>query len=263
VEWQSEAALENDERPEPAAHPPKILQSLPRLVLLLFLPLSGLLLAGAGYWASENHPDYAIPRGAAAEERIVELFGAPEEDADPELIGDLLIERFYAVEPATGRRIVADMCKGRVKYVVETELENGLVKYSVLLDRRGLNPTGVRALVEKYSPPDPDVTYMGVRVQGGNDEVFPVNYSGRLPRTPEEFRSPNGQDVYTFLSSFKSTDVGRTPRLLPVKDNVYLLSSTELYPYFTSLFRVQEAVFITELQFLDATANEAAGTLNP
>jgi hypothetical protein len=150
-----------------------------------------------------------------------------------------------------------------VKYLVESELENGLVKYSVLLDRRDLNANSIRTLVEKYSPPDPDATYMGVRVQAGNEEVFLVNYSGRLPREHAEFRGPKGQDIYTYLSAFKSTDVGRVPRPIPVKDNLYLLSSTALYPYFTSLFRVQEAVFITELQFLDASSGQGSLTTTP
>jgi hypothetical protein len=244
--------------------PPSFLGQARRLPLTIVVALITLGLAAittAGYYGASRHPDYEVPRGLKAQERITGLFGEPEAAADEALVGDLLIERFYAVEPATGRRIVADMCKGRVKFLVETELENGLVKYAVLLDRRGLNPTNIKLLIDKYSPPDPDAIYMGVRMQGGNEEVFPVNYSGRLPRASAEFRGPAGQDVYAFLAGFKSTDVGRVPRILPVKDNVYLLSSTALYPYFTTLFRVQEAVFITELQFLDATSQEAISTL--
>lgn len=212
-----------------------------------------LLLAVAAYLGATLYPDYTQPTGAKAQEAISKTFELPL-DADHTLVGDILLERFYAREVSTGRIYVADMCKGRVVQLVEDHKDDGTVKYSVLLDRRNINPTRVRALVSTSAMPEGDATYLGVQVQGGNTDVFPVNYSGLLAADRADFRGPNGEKLDAYLAKFTSSNIGPGVRVLINKDNDFLLNSTAIYPYFTTLFGIKDAVFVSKLVFVDATS---------
>jgi hypothetical protein len=236
------------------------LPSLARLPLGIRLAAGVVAVAmtsAVAYFGATLYPDYSIPRGPKAEQRIAKVFGMPS-DADAHLVGDIVIERFYAVEPVSGRRYVADMCKGRVSQVIEVEKEDGTVTYSVLLDRRDLQVDKLSSLIDDAAPPASDVTYLGVKLQGGNSDVFQVNYGGRLARNRADFRGPHGEDTYTFLSKFKSTNIG--PALLTNKDNNFILNSTGNFPYFAGLFQLKDAVLLSHLVFLDATSESSVQT---
>ncbi|HLF78753.1 MAG TPA: hypothetical protein VJB57_14835 [Dehalococcoidia bacterium] len=235
---------------------------LGRRWLLAVAALIGVpVLVAAGYWGERNYPDYSQPTGARAEERIAAVFGVPKE-ADPNLVGDIMIERFYAVDPATGKRYVADMAKGRVTQLVETQLPDSVVVYSVLLDRRGLQASKIQALMTAVDNLEQDVTYLGVQMQGGETETFNVNYSGRLARSRASFRGPHGESLFPFLKRFPSPDIGLSGRVYTNKDNNHVLSSTRVYPYFTTLFGLKDAVFLSKLVFLDATSTQAISLLS-
>jgi hypothetical protein len=95
-------------------------------------------------------------------------------------------------------------------------------------------------------------------MQGGDSEIFQVNYSGRLARSRARFRGPHGEDMARFLSKFKSADIGSGARVYTNKDNNDVLSSTLLFPYFSTLFGLKEAVFLSRLVFADATSLNTA-----
>jgi len=213
--------------------------------------------SAVAYLGATLYPDYSIPRGPKAEQRIAKVFGMPL-DSDEHLVGDIVIERFYAVEPASGKRYVADMCKGRVSQLIEVEREDGTVGYSVLLDRRDLQVDKLKSLIDEVAPPASDATYLGVKLQGGSTDVFAVNYGGRLARNRADFRGSHGEDAYTFLSKFKSPNIGVA--LLTNKDNNFILNSTGNFPYFTSLFQLKDAVLLSHLVFLDATSESSVQT---
>ncbi len=206
----------------------------------------------AGLWGADNHPDYLPPDGRRAEERVVRIFGIPE-GGDRLLIGDLAIERFHVVDKDSGKAYVADLCKGRVRDLLRSIRRDGTGAYSVVLDREGLKAqqAQIEQLVKAVAPPDPNATYLGLKVQAGLVEAFPVNYDSRLPRTRAPFLGPNRLEMFAFLEKVSLADVSRGARLLSNKRYNYLLSNTELFSYFTNEFGLKRAVFISQVQFVD------------
>lgn len=217
-------------------------------------------LVAAAVIGSSRHPDLSPPEGQAAESRIAAVFGAPR-GADDVLVGDYMIERFYAMDVETGERYIADLCKGRVKEVVETTRKDGAGFYMITLDRGGLQSESDRLmnLVMRSAPAAEDTWegYLGLRVQGGNTaDSFPLNYSGLLPKKRADFQWPGSPDINTFLARQSYADASTGPRALNIRENMYLLSSTEVFPYFRFEFRINKAVFVSHLFFVDATSPE-------
>src|ERR1051325_7122287 len=86
-----------------------------KLVIAAVVLVIAAVLVPVGVWASNNHPDGR--NASRVERRIAEIYGRPDEGSDDKVVGDILIERFYAVDPETGQRYVADVAKGRVKEI--------------------------------------------------------------------------------------------------------------------------------------------------
>jgi hypothetical protein len=215
-------------------------------------------LAIAAYVGATRHPTASPPARAEAESEITAALSIPAE-ADDVLAGDFLIERFYTVEADSGQRYVADLCKGRIKDVsVAPRADLAGYAYTLVLDRTGLPPESDRlsAYVAQMQPlpADASVTYLGLRVQDGPSENFPVNYDGSLPRRHHAFRGPEGEGVFEFLAGQSFADVSLGPQLIGVKRTHYLLSNTAHFPYFAAIFKLNRAIFVSELLIVDGTS---------
>jgi hypothetical protein len=219
-----------------------------------------LILVAVGYAGAQYYPDTAPPRGNDAERRISEVFGAPLA-ADGFLTGDLLVERFYAIDAETGEHYIADQLKGRVNRVQESVNEQGIITYALLLDLGNLqrDQALLSEFVEQVAPPDSEYgRYLGLRIPNGLNDAFPLNYDGLLPRERPEFHVQNFDDIYSFLTAQQYQDVTLGARLINVEGYNYLLSNTELWSYFRELFRVNKAHFMSELILVDMTARPQA-----
>ena len=139
------------------------------------------------------HPDYKSPHGAEAQARIVDVFGMSKKAADEVVLGDYAIERFYALDLATGQFFVADLCKGRVRNIIESSQDDGTLSYTLDLDRSSLGKAELLQLNTLIPKPEDGSTYLGVKLQDGPIEAFPLNYDGRLPRERSDFRAPKGR----------------------------------------------------------------------
>jgi len=230
--------------------------------LLLVIAIAGLL-SGVGYVAFYNYPDTSLPRGTDAERAIANVFGVPE-DTDGVVTGDLLIERFYVLDSTTGEQYVADILKGRVQGILESTNENGLVTYALLLDLNNLQRDSalLGAFVEQVAPPEEEHGgyYLGLRVLPGLKDAFMLNYDGLLPTDRGEFRGPRGEDIYTYLVGQHFSDVTLGARLINAEGTNYLLSNTDLFPYFKFIFRLDKAVILSQLLVVDMTSREQTVT---
>jgi hypothetical protein len=222
-----------------------------RSVALAFVLTTLVVVGGAGYWGAAYHPDYASPRGQQAQARIVDVFSASPDGHDEVLLGDYAIERFYALDPTTGRYFVADLCKGRVRNVLESVRDDGTVSYVLDLDRSGLQAPVLRELGRLVRQPDDGSTYLGLKAQAGAAEVLPLNYDGRLPRERSEFRSLKGQDTRAFLGAIAAGAWRPTRHVLSTDGTNFVLTSTDIYPYFSAVFGVRGLLLLSRLEFLD------------
>src|SRR5688572_19719582 len=154
-------------RSEPArllALPPRLrLGSRTKLALLAIV--AGLLFLVA-FLGSVFHPDTTPPRGSELEERVAAVFGQPE-DIDGRVIGDYLVERFYAVDIDTGERYVADLMKGRITEILSANLDSDRPTYTLLLDLKNFQRDRAlyAAYVEAVAPPPAGSPgdYLGLR----------------------------------------------------------------------------------------------------
>lgn len=222
-----------------------------------------LILGAVGYAGAQYYPDTSPPRGSEAERRIAEVFGAPE-DIDGVVTGDLLIERFYTVDAESGERFVADLVKGKVQRVQESVNENGVVTYALLLDLGNLQRDSalLAAFVDQVAPPQDAEAgyYLGLRLPQGLNDAFPLNYDGLLPPEKPVFQFQNYDSLYDFLTSQRFAEVSLGARLIGVDGYNYLLSNTEIWSYFKELFRIDKAVFMSELVLVDMTSRPQATT---
>jgi len=225
-----------------------------RFVALAFVVTSLVLAGGAFYWGSAHHPDYSSPRGVQAQARIADVFNATPEQTDALVIGDYAIERFYAIDPATGRFFVADLCKGRIRNVLESTREDGTISYVLDLDRSGLQSRVLQRLGGLIDRPADGSTYLGMRAQAGTVEAFPLNYDGRLPHQRSEFRSAKGQDAHAFLHQIAAGAWRPTLHLLNTDGTNFVLTSTDVFPYFTAVFGMKGLLLLSRLEIVDAGA---------
>jgi hypothetical protein len=219
----------------------------------------GFTTAAAGYAGSLQHSDVAPPAGPKAETELIDALQATE-DSDRRLIGDLVIERFYAIDLDTGQRIVADLCKGRILDVSsKVKYDWTEYTYALDLDRTGLQTElgSIAAFVSEVAPPalGERVRYAGLQVQPGTQEKLQVNYVGVLPDELVEFVGPQGEDEFAYLAAQVYTTLTRFgPQLIDVQDNKFLLTNTEHLSAFRELFNVRRAVILAQLLLVDATS---------
>ena len=124
---------------QPQTDPARVF-SLPPLKITLLAKLHLLLVAAAViatvvYLALEFYPAQTPPPPTEVERRAAALFGLPMQGADGKIVGDLLVERFYALDAETGERYVADFLKGRIQGLQSLGAENA-GPYIALLDLR-------------------------------------------------------------------------------------------------------------------------------
>jgi hypothetical protein len=233
-----------------------------RHVTLAFVLTSLVVVGGAFYWGVAYHPDYTSPRGQQAQARIVDVFGSPGAD-DAVVVGDYAVERFYAMDPATGRFFVADLCKGRVRNIIEWTRDDGTLGYTLDLDRRGLQGSELRRISALVEPPVDGATYLGLKIQAGNIEAIPLNYDGRLPRQRSEFRSPLGQDADTYLRGIAQGAWRPGTHLVNTDGTNFVLTSTDVYPYFSAMFGMRGLLLLSRLEFVDDSGVSPGPSVNP
>jgi hypothetical protein len=231
---------------------------LRRAQALLLLLAAAVCLPAAAYAGFHNHPRVTAPQHEDAGRFVAAVLHEPA-TADDDLIGDYVLERFYVVDKTTGKHHVADLLKGRVKDVASVIRQDlGGFAFTLALDRSGLSAESKRleAYIARIAPPKVDASaqYLGFKVQDGQSEIFLVNYNGSLPW--DQLHVPNafGPDVYAILEQRDIATV--MPLLIERKGNNYLLSTTNAFPYFSAIFKVEKAVLLSELIFVDATTPE-------
>jgi hypothetical protein len=211
------------------------------------LSLGGIaFVAGALHWGHNNPPVVLPPTGVSAEAAIGRVFERPAA-GDETVAGDYLIERFYTRDEE-GNSFVVDMCKGRVKDVQSLVKADGTGSYTFVLDREGLasQQGALESYVRANSWLDSSVTYRGLKVQDGASEVFALNYTGYLPKKRSAFELPTFPDAFSFLSLQGFDDIARGAKLINIKGTYYLLSSTDVFPYFAARFGTKRSIFLSE-----------------
>jgi hypothetical protein len=251
--------LDTNTSPKPSK--PTLIAGLPwlsnRFVIAALVLVAAAVLIPVGVWASSNHPD-GLNR-SRVERRIAEIYGRPDDAADDKVVGDILIERFYAVDAETGQRYIADVVKGRVTGIQNWTNEFGTTFYTLVLERQTLQNQRqiLRGFVTKQAPAplDSSIAYLGLVVQPGTEDAMAVNFDGTLPVGREGFYVWNRKPMYETLLNVGVTSLG-APQLMPSKGYNFLLSTTELWPYFKTAFNVNKAVWVSEQILVDATSPE-------
>jgi hypothetical protein len=242
-------------RPKPHFYNGVSLMANKFVIALVMLVIAGVLVP-VGVWASTNHPDGR--NASRIERRIAEIYGRPDEGSDDKVIGDILIERFYVVDPESGQRYVADVVKGRVKEIQNWTNEFGTTFYTLVLERQSLQNQRqtLRAFVRELAPPplDVSVAYLGLVIQpGAADDAMAVNFDGTVPVGREPFYVWNRRPMYDTLLTQPIGSIA-APQLMPSKGYNFLLSNSDLWPYFKTAFNVNKAVWVSEQILVDATS---------
>jgi hypothetical protein len=222
------------------------------------------LFSAVGYVAATEHPDASPPQGSEVEAKIAHVFGVPRDGVDDRIVGDLLVERFYVLDAETGSRYVCDLMKGRISSVQTSTIEGGLQQYTLVLNLQNLNRDNAlyAAFVEDVARPrEPGVgEYLGLRTPNGLTDAFLINYSGILPEKRLPFSSEDGENLREFLGAQRYAQVTQSPQLIGVEGYNYLLSNTDLFPFFRTEFGIGKAIFVSELMVVDTTAPEQQRT---
>jgi hypothetical protein len=251
--------------PEAGTHAEPRLLALPRIRLPRLVVAAAALLAVAStaaivFLALTYYPKAESTEPREVERRAAAAFGVPADGTDATIVGDLLVERFYAVDLDSGERYVGDMVKGRIQGV-QSVGPVGTERYLAVLDLTNLQQA--RALYAAFveTVARPQGSYVGLRVFPGVSDAFRFNYDGSLPEEPRSISGPGGQDVYDFLLEQKYAQVSDGPRLVSVGKHNYVLNNTERFGFFRSEFRTGRALLLSELIIVDATATPQRATL--
>jgi hypothetical protein len=246
----------------PGARPePKLLAGFDRLPRWLAAALAIAALLGFTaivLLALSYYPRGEPPSEADVERRAAAVFGAPE-GGDATVIGDLLVERFYALDADSGERYVADMLKGRIQGL-QSAGPVGTERYIALLDLANLQRDRAlyAAFVEAVARPQGN--YLGLRVFPGFSDAFRLNYDGSLPERRQAISGPDGEDAFDYLLAQRYAQVGEGPRLIRVQGHNYVLNNTERFAFFRSEFRTGRALLLSELIIVDATSTRQRAT---
>jgi hypothetical protein len=180
---------------------------------------------------------------------------------DEVVLGDYVIERFVVLHMPTGRWYTGDICKGRIRNVIESTREDETLSYTLDLDRRGLEGAALQRVAALVPPPDDGSVYLGLKLQAGGTEAFALNYDGRLPHERSEFRSASGLDTYDFLRFIAAGAWRPLFHWMPTDGTNFVFTSTDAYPYFTTLFGIQQSLLLGHIELIDGGA-EAARTVS-
>jgi hypothetical protein len=80
-----------------------------------------------------------------------------------------------------------------------------------------------------------------------------VNFDGTLPVGREPFFVWNHRPLYDTLLTQQITAL-TAPQLMPSKGYNFLLSTSDLWPYFKTAFNVNKAIWVSEQILVDATS---------
>ena len=228
-----------------------------RFVIAAVVLVVAVVLVPVGVWAANNHPDGR--NTSRIERRIAEIYGRPDTGSDDKVVGDILIERFYAVDPETGQRYVGDVVKGRVKGIQNWTNEFGTTFYTFVLERQSLQNQrpALRSFVQKLAPPslEENAAYMGLVIQPGPEDAMAVNFDGTVPVGRAPFFVWNRKPMYETLLTQQIGALG-APQVMPSRGYNFLLSTTDLWPYFKTAFNVNKAIWVSEQILVDATSPE-------
>ena len=225
------------------------------LVALPLLLVVAMLLAGVGYLAAGNYPRPAPPQPSDIDRLAATVFGVPAGASDTTLAGDLLVERFYAIDVETGERYVGDVLKGRIQDLQATRPDGG-GPYTFVLDLSNLQRDRVLYAAFVNEVARPQGNYLGLRVLPGVSDAFPINYNGFIPPHRSAFRGPNGEDAYEFLLQQSFAKVTAEPHAVGVEGTYFLLSSSDRFTFFRIEFKTGKALFLSELLIVDTTARQ-------
>ncbi len=219
--------------------------------------LAGVLLL-AGYFGAHGYPHTAPPQGSELEKRIAAVDRDPTVGSwDDTLSGDLLVERFYILDTTTGDRYVADFLKGRITGVEVVQREDQDPADVLLLDTKDMRRDRAfySAYITSVSHPDREVDafYLGVITPTGDRDAFPLNYNGQVPNTHEPFQVGEETDVYQYMLRQSYKDI-TTPRPIGVFGFNYVLSSSDVFSLFKNEYKLDKAMFVSELLIVDATS---------
>ena len=215
----------------------------------------------SGYLGLLHHPDVDRPTSTEAQRAIAESLQVTQ-PADDQLSGDFVIERYYALDRANGRRAVLDICKGRISNVV-VSLRGDWTDYTydLIVDRSGLEtrPRRLTAFIREVAPVEADesAAYLGLVVASGTVEVLSLNYDGTLPEAPTSFRWEDREGVFAFLSVQEEKGVPFT-HLLRVDGNNYLLTNTDLSPQLRDLLGMKQGTILAQLLLVDRTSRASS-----
>lgn len=248
--------------PEPAAPPRAFSVPMPRRWWQrgLILVTLGALFAAVGYVGATEYPDGEPPRGNELEANVARVFGVPQGKIDDRIVGDFLVERFYIIDAESGSRYVGDLLKGRISSIQSTPIEGGALQYTLVLNLQNLlrDSALLAAFVQEVARPrEPGVgEYLGLRAPNGLNDAFMLNYTGFIPNQRLPFSSEDGENLQDFLVSRRFAQVTLSPELIGVEGYNFLLSNTDLFPYFRVAFGINKAIFVSELLIVDTTAPE-------
>lgn len=213
-----------------------------------------------GFLAEALHPVSRPPQGTAVERQIATVFAAPSQTVtDGRITGDLMVERFYVLDQATGERYVVDFLKGRIQGLQTVTRPDGVISYMALLD--GTNLSRARRAYSDYvravAPPDPsEGYYLGLMTSGAREDAFPLNYSDPIPDQHQAFLSPEGEDAQGFLLDETAAKDHTVPRLIHVQGYTFLLSDSDYFSGFRTNYGLDKTIFLSETLIVDATTPE-------
>jgi hypothetical protein len=101
--------------------------------------------------------------------------------------------------------------------------------------------------------------YLGVITPTGDRDAFPVNYNGELPAARQDFRAGDETDVYEYMLKQSYKDI-TTPRGIGVGGYNYVLSTSDVFSLFKNEYKMDKAMFVSELLVVDTTSKPNRST---
>ena len=236
------------------------------------LPLRAKLAAGlllvvaivaAGVIGSKTYPHSTASASAELERRIAAVDHDPTVASwDDAVVGDLLVERFYILDTTTGERYISDFLKGRISGIQVVKREDEPAQDVLLLDTKDMRRDRLfySAYISAVSHPvEGDAFYLGVITPTGDRDAFPVNYNGELPAMRHDFRAGDETDVYDYMLKQTYKDI-TSPRAIGVGGYNYVLSTSEVFSLFKNEYKLDKAMFVSELLVVDTTSKPNRST---
>jgi hypothetical protein len=237
------------------------LSRLPLHVKLALLSITVGVLALVGVVGSHEYPRGAARDGTQIEGEVAELFRDPTLEAwDRVLLGDLLVERFYIVDPTSGERYVADLLKGRIDGIQSVPREDQLPAYVFVLTTKDMrrDKAFYNAYMKAVAQPEKGSgggRYLGALMPTGDRDAFPLNYNGGIPVARAPFHVGDDDNPYAYMLRQNFKDITE-PRGLNVSGYTYVLSSSTVFPVFKDEYKLDKTIFLSELLVVDTTSRQ-------